>query len=461
MSFRLRSTLFAACALVAFAAAAPAAPAKPAATLVRAKLPNGLTVLVQPSSRLPVVSLRLVARAGSVYDPAGKEGLARMTAELLTQGAGTRDAQQVADDIEFVGGSLEASSRAEQFTVSCDVLKKDFATGLGLFHDVLVKPSFAAGEFDRKREETLGAIASNRSEPSVIAEQAFAAYLWGDSPLAHPGIGTESSVKALTRDDVAAFHRRFVSPDRSLLVVVGDVDAAATVAALRKAFADWKPSGEPLRDPYAAPAPVASRTVRVIDKPEATQAQIRMGCISVPRSHPDYEAIQVANTILGDGFTSRLVNAIRVDKGLTYSISSRFRQYRGTGAFAIQTFTRNEKLREILDATLAEVAKLVNEGPTQAELDKSRNYLVGQFPLELQAASDLGAQVAEVEFYGLPADWIAKYGDRVRTVTMDDVKRVLRERFCADKLRIVVVTQAAIAKPALEGFAPVEVKPID
>ncbi|MFN8589074.1 MAG: pitrilysin family protein [Candidatus Eisenbacteria bacterium] len=458
MSLRLRSILFAALAL---AVCAPAAFAKPAAALVRAKLPNGLTVLVQPSPRLPVVSFRLVARAGSVYDPAGKEGLARMTSELLTQGAGTRDAQQVADDIEFVGGSLEASSRAEQFTVSCGVLKKDFATGLGLFHDVIVKPAFAAEEFDRKREEALGVIASNRSEPSVIAEQAFAAYLWGESPLAHPAIGTESSVKALTRDDVAAFHRRYVSPDRSFLVVVGDVDAAATIATLRKAFADWKPSGEPLRDPYAAPAPVTARSVRVVDKPEATQAQIRIGCISVPRNHPDYEAMQVANTILGDGFTSRLINAIRVEKGLTYSISSRFPQYRAAGAFTISTFTRNEKLREILDATLAEVGKLVNEGPTTAELDKARNYLVGQYPLELQSVSDLATQIATVEFYGLSPDWIAKYGDRVRAVNMDDVKRVLRERFCADKLRIVVVTQAAIAKPALEGFAPVEVKPID
>ncbi len=435
----------------------PAAHAKTAA-VVRAKLPNGLSVIVQPSPRLPVVSFRLVSRAGSVYDPAGKEGLARMTAELLTQGAGSRTAQQVAEDIEFVGGSLEASSRAEQFTVSCDVLKKDLSTGLGLFHDVVVKPAFAAEEFARKQEEALGTIASNRGEPSVIAEQAS---LWGESPLAHPSIGTEKSVKGLTRDDVVSFHRRFVAPDRTILVVAGDVDPAAILAQLRKAFADWKPSGEPMRDPYGAPAPVAARGIRIIDKPEATQAQIRMGCIAVPRSHPDYDAIQVANTILGDGFTSRLVNAIRVEKGLTYSISSGFTQHRGAGAFRVNTFTRNAKLRECVDATLAEIAKLANEGPTQAELDKARNYLVGQYPLELQAASDLTGQIATVEFYGLPQDWIAKYNDRVRAVTMDDVKRVLGTYFCSDKLRIVVVTQGDVAKKALDGLGPLEVRPID
>ncbi len=438
----------------------PAAHAKTAA-LVRAKLPNGLSVIVQPSPRLPVVSFRLVSRAGSVYDPAGKEGLARMTAELLTQGAGARTAQQVAEDIEFVGGSLEASSRAEQFTVSCDVLKKDLSTGLGLFHDVVVKPAFAAEEFARKQEEALGTIASNRGEPSVIAEQAFSAYLWGDSPLAHPSIGTEKSVNGLTRDDVVSFHRRFVAPDRAILVVAGDVDPAAILAQLRKAFADWKPSGEPMRDPYGAPAPVAARGIRIIDKPEATQAQIRMGCIAVPRSHPDYDAIQVANTILGDGFTSRLVNAIRVEKGLTYSISSGFTQHRGAGAFRVNTFTRNAKLRECVDATLAEIAKLASEGPTQAELDKARNYLVGQYPLELQAASDLAGQIATVEFYGLPQDWIARYNDRVRAVTMDEVKRVLGTYFCSDKLRIVVVTQGDVAQKALDGLGPLEVRPID
>ena len=447
-------------ALLALVLLAPTARAKTAAP-VRAVLPNGLTVVLQSSPRLPVVNFRLVARAGSVYDPAGQEGLARLTAELLTQGAGTRSAQQVAEAIEFVGGSLTAQSRSEQFTVSCDVLRKDLDTGLGLFHDVLVSPAFAEEEFARKREETLGEIASNRSEPSVIAEQAFASYLWGDSPLAHPGIGVESSVKSLKRSDVAAFHRRFVSPDRSLLVVVGDIEPAAMLAQLRKRFADWKASGEPLRDPYTSPAPLKERSIRIIDKPEATQAQIRIGCIAVPRNHPDYDAIQVANTILGEGFTSRLVNTVRTEMGLTYSIGSGFPQYRSAGAFRINTFTRNEKLRACVDATLAEVAKLVNEGPTQAEVDKARNYLVGQFPLELQASSDLSAQMASVEFYGLGPGWIAGYSDRVRAVTMDDVKRVLKTHFCTDKVRILVVTQASLAKPALEGLGAIEVRPIE
>jgi len=447
-------------ALVAVTASGIASAQTPGA-VTRVTLKNGLPVVVVPSKRLPLVDLRLTARAGSVYDPAGKEGLARLTAELLTQGAGKRSAQDVAEAIEFVGGSLSAAAGTEQFSVALEVLTKDLGTGLELFRDVVTSPAFATEEFDRKREETLGQIASDKSEPSVIADQAFARVLWGDSPLAHPLIGSEASVHAITREDVAAFHRRFVTPNRSALIVVGDVDPKAIVAQLEKAFAGWKGAGEPLADPYRAPAQVQGRRIRIVDKPEATQTQIRMGCVGVPRSHPDYFAMRVANTILGAGFTSRLVNSIRVEQGLTYSINSQFPMYRNAGAFRITTFTRNEQLRKCVDAVLAEVKKLVDEGPTAAELDKARNYLMGQYPIGLQAPDDLAAEWGNVQFFGLPQDAIARFNGGIQAVTMDDVKRVLRERVCVSDLHMVVVTNAEMAKKALDGLGTIEVQKID
>lgn len=429
---------------------------------VRATLPNGLKVVIVPTTRLPIVDYRLVARAGSVNDPAGREGVSRLTADLLTQGAGKRNAQQLAEDIEFVGGSLTASSGSEQMVVACEVLKKDQPLGLELFRDVIVNPTFAAEEFDRKKDETLGGIASDKSEPSVIAENAVTRWFWGDSPLGHPAVGYEKSVKAITRDDVTGFHRRFITPERSVLVVVGDVQPAALMAQLKTAFASWKSGGAaPAADPYG-PAPAQKgRQVRIVNKPEATQTQIRMVCPSVPRDHPDWYAIQVANTICGDGFTSRLVNSIRVEQGLTYSISSRFAAYRNAGQFRIGTFTRNEQLRKCIDATLAEVQKLVDEGPTQAEYDKARNFLKGQFPLGLQSPDDLAGELANVEFFGLPQDFIAGYPAKVTAVTMDDVKRVLKTYFCTGDLKILVVTNGEMAKKALDGLGQIEVVEID
>ena len=448
---------------LALAAALAAAPASAApATTTRTQLANGLSVIVVPTSRLPLVDFRLVARAGSVNDPAGKEGVAHLTADLLTQGAGRRTAKQLADDIEFVGGTLEASTGAEQMVVSCEVLKKDLALGLELFRDVIVSPTFSEEDFVRKKEEALGQIASDKSEPEVIAENAMTHWFWGDSPLGHPAIGWEASLKAMTRDDVVRFHHGFLTPERSVLVVVGDVDAAALVALLKTAFAAWKPAGPaPASDPYGPAAALKGRSVRVINKPEATQTQIRMMCPSVPRNHPDWYALQVANTICGAGFTSRLVNSIRVEQGLTYSISSQFVQRRAAGAFRITTFTRNDQLRKCVDATLAEVKKLVDDGPTDAELDKARNYLQGQYPLGLQAPDELAGEIANVEFFGLPPDFIATYPEKIGAVTMADVKRVLKTYFCTDDLKILVVSNGDLAKHALAGLGALETKEIE
>lgn len=458
----------AALAAALLAVASLAAPATAATTKLpaytRTTLPNGLTVIVMPTKRLPLVDFRLVINAGSVADPPGKEGLSRLTAELLTQGAGARTAQQIAEDIEFVGGELGASSSSEAITVTCEVLSKDLPLGLELMRDVVVSPTFSAEEFERKKQEALGEIESAKNEPQAIADRALASYLYGDHPLGHPGLGGTASVTRLVRDDVVAFHRRWLTPDRAILAVVGDVDAKTIVAQLGRSFGPWKPAGGAnagLGAPYGPVAPVHGTTIRVIQKPEATQTQIRMACPSVPRNHPDYYAIQVANTILGDGFTSRLVNSIRVEKGLTYSINSRFAQYRAAGAFRIGTFTRNDKLRTCVDAVLAEVGKLVDEGPTTAEFDKARNYLVGQYPLGLQAPDDLAGELANVEFYKLDPKFIETYGDRVRAVTMDDVKRVLKQHFCTKDLRLLVVSNPDVAKKALEGLGPIEEKPIE
>ena len=437
-------------------------PRSASSATVRVQLANGLRVIIVPTSRLPLVDFRLVARAGSVNDPARREGVAGLTAELLTQGAGKRTAKQLADDIEFVGGSLSASAGAEQLVVSCEVLKKDLGVGLELFRDVIVSPVFSAEEFARKKQEALGQIASDKSEPSVIAENAMTRWFWGDSPLGHPSIGWESSVKAATRDDVVKFHHDYVTPERSVLVVVGDVDAKAFMVSLRSAFGGWKPSGAaPAADPYGPAAAIHGRTVRIVNKPEATQAQIRMMCPSLPRNHPDWYALQVANTICGAGFTSRLVNSIRVEQGLTYSIGSGFRQNRAAGTFSISTFTRNEQLRKCVDAVLAEVKQLVDGGPTDAELEKAHNYLKGQFPLGLQSPDELAGEIANVEFYGLPEDFIASYPGKIGAVSMADAKRVLKTYFCTDDLKILVVTNGELARQALDGIGTLEMKEIE
>jgi zinc protease len=454
-----RATTWIAAALAAALAAGPAGAARlQLPPQVKTKLGNGLTVIIMSTQRLPLVDFRLVARAGAVDDPKGKEGLAGLTAELLTQGAAARNARQIAEDIAFVGGTLEGGAGSEQIVVTCEVLKKDFDIGLGLFRDVIVAPTFPEEEFRRKKDEALGAIASQKDDPATVANVALGPFLLGDSPLAHPVVGWERSVTALTRDDVVAFHRRHLRPDAALLAVVGDVDPRAVVAALEKAFASWTAASEKRPEAYTAVPQGPGRRVLIVNKPEVTQTQIRLACMGVPRNHPDYFPIRVANTILGAGFTSRLVNEIRVNQGLTYSISSRFGMFRNAGTHWIQTFTKNETLRKTIDATLAEVRKLMDQGPTDEELAKAKSYLTGQFPLGLQAPDALAAQILDVEFYGLEAGYLESFTERVEAVTMADVRRALKSYFCTDNLRILVVSNPATARPQLEGLGPIEVK---
>ncbi|MGH7731972.1 MAG: M16 family metallopeptidase [Candidatus Eiseniibacteriota bacterium] len=450
------TTLLASLALLAVGTASAAPLQLPAYT--RTTLANGLTVYVMPTRRLPLVDFRLVVRAGSVSDPQGKEGLASLTADLLTQGAGARTAQQIAEDIAFVGGTLAASAAIEQVVVTCEVLTKDFAVGLELLRDVTVTPTFPAEEVARKRDEALGEIASQRDDPGMVANLELGPFLLGGSPLAHPSIGWEKPVGTLTREDVAAFHARHFRPDNAMLAVVGDVDPEAVRAALDKAFAGWKANGARPGAAYGPVPQAPGRRVLIVNKPEVTQTQIRLACVGVPRNHPDYFPITVANTILGSGFTSRLVNEIRVVQGLTYSISSRFGMLRDAGTFRIATFTKNETLRKTIDETLKVVRDLLALGPSEEELAKAKRYLTGQFPLGLQAPDALATQLLDIEFYGLDPKYVETFSDRVNAVTMADCRRALKSYFCADDLQVLVVSNPASARKALEGLGPIEVK---
>jgi zinc protease len=453
-----RAALGLALAMIAAAPAAAAPVQLPPYT--KATLKNGLTVFVMPTHRLPLVDFRLVARAGSIYDPPGKEGLASLLSDLITQGAGARNAKQIAEDIAFVGGSLEAGTGPERLVVTCEVLRKDFATGLELFHDVIVQPTFPAEEFARKKDEALAGIAAARDDPSSVANDMMLPFFMPGSALGHPVAGWEKSVTTITRDDVAAFHRRFVTPESALLAVVGDVDAKATVAALERAFGDWKGGGEKPALDVAPLAQSGGPRIQIVDKPEVTQTQIRFGGLGVPRNHPDYYPIRVINTILGAGFTSRLVNEIRVIQGLTYSIGSGFNMYRNTGTFTVSTFTRNETLRRTIDETLRVIRQLASEGPSPEELDKAKRYLTGQFPLGLQASDQLAAQLLDVEFYGLDPRFVESFSDRINAVTMDDAKRAARSYLNADALQILVVSHPDSARRALAGLGTIEVKEI-
>ena len=233
-----------------------------------------------------------------------------------------------------------------------------------------------------------------------------------------------------------------------------------TRTAIAKQFGAWK-AGDAPGAPAGDPAPLGGARVVLVSKPDVTQTQIRIGAPGRPRNHPDRFPLLVANTILGGGFTSRLVTEVRVKRGLSYDISSRFEGQRATGAFVISTFTKNETTRETIDLTLEELKKFRDQGPAAEEIQKAKNYLKGQFPLSIEAPDDLAQILGDIPLYGFPADYVEGYWGRVEAVTPEDIRRVVRQHVPEKGMLFVAVSNPDSVKAKLESLGPVEVRPLE
>jgi zinc protease len=451
-------------------AAAPAAPPKPGAPQTRASgfqvpapartvLKNGLTVLVLERRTIPLVQLRLMIKSGSTSDPAGKEGTAALTARLLKRGTKGRPASQFFEEVEFVGGSIDTTAGLDASYVWGEFASRDLEVGFNLFADLVLNPALRPEEFEKEKRLALADLVDALDDPGRVAQRAFAAWLYGSHPYGRPVDGTERSVTAITRDDAASFYESRYAPNNAVLAIVGDVDAAQAARSADRYFSAWKKK-------TLAPAAVAEATgvrgckILLVDKPDATQSQIRFGNVAIRRADPDYLPLSVANTVLGGGFTSWLVNEVRVKRGLTYSIASRVEAMRSSGSVSVSTFSRNASVLETIKVSLEQVRRLRGGDLPSEDLDKARSYLAGLYPLRIESPDDLAAEILNVDLFGLDPDWINQYQNRVRSTGADAVKRAAARRLPLDDLAIVVVGPAQSLRKELETLGPVTVRPV-
>lgn len=421
----------------------------------KSTLGNDLTLLVMENKKLPLVNFRLVLTAGSVYDPVGKEGLANLTASLIRKGTKTKSFQEISEEIEFVGGTLFSGADLDYAYIGGEFLSKDLDLALNLLSDILLNPAFSQEEFEREKELTLAGLQEEKDDPSAIASEAFFRFLFEKNPYAHPVDGTEASVKNITREDVVNFYKKYFAPQFSILTLVGDFSSQTVKEKVEKALAGWQKSSTTLAK-IPAPPKFKGRKLLIVEKPDVSQTQIRIGNVSVPRNNPDYFPITVANAILGGGFSSRLVNEIRVNQGLTYSISSRINMFKETGAYLIFTFTKNQTTRKTIDLTLAEVKKFREKGVTKEELEGAKNYLKGLFPMRLETPEALAGQITNIEFYNLDPKFVETYMQKIDAVTLDDIKRVANKYFDYQDVVLVVVTNPKETRKDLEGLGKIE-----
>lgn len=420
----------------------PQATAAVGPVVVESALANGARVLVSEQRNLPLVVIGVMVDAGSRWDPPERFGVAHLTAQLLTEGTKTRSAATVKEEIDALGGSLSVDADADYAVLELRVLKSDVTTGVDLLADILLRPLLAEEELGRRKEAVLARIRAERDNPSHVAQLAFQEALFGAGPYGHPVVGTESSVPRIARADVRAFYSRYYRPAGAAIIVVGDISATEAHALLADALATWTGSGAP--PPVAAPVPAPPQRLR-IDKP-VTQAAIVLGHAGVARRDPDYEAISVMNYILGGGgFSSRLMESIRTQGGLAYSVSSFFSTNKDVGAFEIVMQTKNASVADAVSRARAEIRRLRDEGVSDAEVDEAKRYLTGTFALNIDSMSEIARFIGRVTAFGLGVDYADRYLARINAVTPADVQRVARQYVRPDALTEVIVADLSHA----------------
>lgn len=422
-------------------------------------LSNGMVVLVMNDSRLPLVNFQMAVWGGSASDPGGLEGVADFTATLLRKGAGERSAVEVAETVEFMGGTLSSSAQADFTLLTAEFLAKDMEEGLGILGDVVLRPKFDVDEFEREKANVLGRLEQIPDDPYDLADREFGIFLLGEHPYAHPTNGTRTSVRSIERQDVIDYHHEFYRPQRAVLAIVGDVDPAEMLSAVRNVFGGWVPEGE-APSPAAAPVGKTGRRILLINKPDATQTQIRIGNVALSRADENYVSLSVANTLFGGGFTSRLIDEIRVNRGLSYSPHSRLYCMAGGGIFVIKEYTRNEQAMETIEVTMDLVENLRNEPIPEEEVTKTKNYVRGLFPLRLERPESMARQLLEVELYQLGEDYLDEFSTKVGMVTAEGLSQVVNRYVGFDDLTFVIVGVAEQLEEPLSKFGEVEVREI-
>ncbi len=421
------------------------------------KLGNGLTLHLVPRGPLPLVAVRLVMRGGSVWDPAGRAGVADFAARLFRRGAGGRTADDLSEAIDFVGAAMGGYANEENVVVSLSCPSKHLEPMLELMGLVLLSPDFPDAEIEMARRRTLAQLQNELDDPGALGERAWARAMWGNHPYGHETLGQKKSLESMSRADLVQFHQTRLSPMLGHLYVVGDIDVDRITAVADRIFGGWKggPEFAPLVPDWDGPAKAGQ--VIIVDKPEQTQAQMRIGAAGVKRGHIDHFALMVMNAVLGGGFTSRLIREIRVKRGLSYGASSSFDMMSGAGTFLVSSFTKTESINELIDVALGEVAKMRTKGPTTIEADTMKRYITGLYPARLETNEAVAGAIADVQHYGLPEDWISGYRDRVNAVTAKDAAVAAGKHLFDDKRVIVLVGNAEALAPKVQQYGPVSV----
>jgi len=427
------------------------------------KLANGLTVLHLQRSALPIVTAQLVVNAGLGANDPALPGAADFAAGMLEEGTTTRNAVQIAQEIEQLGAGYSAHTRRDATLLRIDALARNFPAALGLVADIAQHPTFPAEEVERQRKAHLSAIVEAREDAGTLAEVAFSRALYGaDHPYGRSNLGTEESMQRIGEADLRDFWRRWFRPDNAALVVVGAIDAAELRQLAERLWASW--AAAPIAAAPKPETPAAGTVARVVivDKPSAPQAELRIGRISTVRTTPDFPALQVLNEAIGGGFTSRLNLDLREEKGYTYGIGSRFEYGRRPGPFVVRTAVKSDVAVPAIQEILAQLRRAGAAPLTPEELQRARGSLTRSLPAMFETNGATGSSFGELFAYALPLDYFRQLPSQLTKVGAADLPPLARRYFDPASMVVIAVGDRASLQPALDALklGPLEVWPI-
>ena len=421
----------------------------------RSTLPNGLEVVLVEDNRFPLVTARLNFTAGAKYDPQDIPGLSEAVAALLTEGTKTRNSRQISEEIDAIGGSLSGFTGPDGMTVAGGALSENLSKLIGLMADVSINASFPDDEVRLQQQNRAENLRAERSQPSFLAQEKFAAAVYGTSPYAHIA-PTEASIAKMDVKTLINFRDTYLAPNNAALILLGKLPPHDDVMKIiTNAFGAWPKRGLPAAPKVEPPA--ARRQIILVDRPGSVQADIHAGRLAPTRLTSEYFPLSVGSTILGGGGSSRMFVDIRERDGYAYDAHSEYATNRDSASFAAVTEVRNEVIEPALKEVLDEMNRMATQPVTGAELSNVKNYMSGLYLLRLETQDGVANQLNNMKTLGLPENYLETYVTRVRSVEPGQIQAVARNYMSPDQAAIVVVGDASVIGDTLKKFGQVTV----
>jgi predicted Zn-dependent peptidase len=424
----------------------------PSPDVVSATLPNGLAVQAVRKEGVPLVSVRLVIRGGLSDDSPAEPGFAQLLADSLKEGTAGRSGRELAMAAQGAGGELTTGALPDSLTIGVSGLAAKSPQLLDLVADLARNASFPAEGVARVKSLAQERLETDESDPAFVAARAFAKVLYGSHPYGVTA-PTAASIDAVTSERLRAESRRRLRPERSLLLVVGAVDPAVVTSEATRLFGSWKGSGDaPPPVPEAKP-PAPPRRIEILDRPGSVQSVLVVGLLGPLRTSADAAALEIAMTIYGGAFSSRLVQNLREEKGYTYSPGAGVRWLAAHGAVRSSAAVRNDVTGASLGEIFYEMTRMATTEPTDEEMERSRRVFVGLKAIALQTSPGLADELSRLWVLGVPPSEIGLVTETLAKVTKADVKRVSKKYLAAARAQVVAVGDASVIREELAPFA--------